>query len=270
MTETAASPDRLPASPASEVLAGQVTWQDYRDLVGSRVLILPVGSTEQHGPHLPIGTDCITVAEVGRRVAAETGSLVLPAMPYGYRSNPQTGGGETFPGTTSLSGQTLTLNIKDVLAAAISDGARRLVVLNGHYENAPFLDEGIRIALKTPGVESAKVLQLLWADGISDDVIAECWPGGFPGWGLEHAAHLETSVMLAIHPELVHLDRAPTAEQFTPRPYQVFPESLVPVPSHGALSSSDLASAAIGERIVASCVAGIAQILRKEFPDAVT
>ncbi|WP_255969945.1 creatininase family protein, partial [Klebsiella pneumoniae] len=68
---------------------------------------LPCGATEQHGPHLPLGTDALLASAISAEVAARVGGLVAPALSYGYKSQPKCGGGQHFCGTTSLDGATL-------------------------------------------------------------------------------------------------------------------------------------------------------------------
>src|SRR5215204_487335 len=110
---------------ATSVLMRELTWPDYVARVGEAILILPVGSTEQHGPHLPLGTDSIQVEHAAILVAEQLGAIVAPTINYGYRSAPKSGGGEIFPGTTSLSGATMIGLVRDILKAFIRHGADR-------------------------------------------------------------------------------------------------------------------------------------------------
>ena len=111
------------------VLMAEMTRPEYEARVRDSVVIVPVCSTEQHGPHLPLGADAIQVTAIALRVAERLDAIVAPTIPYGYRSAPRSGGGEIFPGTTSLTGETLTLVARDVLRALVRHGARRIVVL---------------------------------------------------------------------------------------------------------------------------------------------
>ena len=180
------------------VLMAEMTWPEYEARVRDSVVILPVGSTEQHGPHLPLGADAIQVAEVARQVGERLGAIVAPTIPYGYRSAPRSGGGEIFSGTTSLTGQALTLVVRDILTALVRHGARKIVVLDGHYENNMFLHEAIHLLLDAGAPDDLRILKILWVDPIRPETLERAWPDGFPGWAVEHAAHLETSMLLAI------------------------------------------------------------------------
>jgi len=84
-----------------------MTWLDVKQAVEEeKVLIIIVGSIEQHGPHLPINTDLVIPYEIAKRVTENSSSLVAPPLTYGYKSKPRSGGGESFPGTVSLNGDT--------------------------------------------------------------------------------------------------------------------------------------------------------------------
>jgi len=84
------------------MLAAHMTWEEYRDVITENLIILPVGSLEQHGPHLPLNVDVVIPSSLAKMVAEKTDAIVLPAIAYGYKSHPTSGGGQLFPGTTSL------------------------------------------------------------------------------------------------------------------------------------------------------------------------
>ena len=117
-----------------------MTWPQVRDAIdrGAGVL-LTVASTEQHGPHLPLGTDALTGHEIATRVADGLDLLVAPTFAYGARSRPFTGGGQRFPGTISLSGATLIAAVCDVVGELQRQGFRRIALMAHHMENQGFL-----------------------------------------------------------------------------------------------------------------------------------
>lgn len=258
------------ADHAERVLMAELTWPEYARRVRDDVVILPVGSTEQHGPHLPLGADAIAASEIARRVALEVGGIVAPTIPYGYRSAPRSGGGEIFPGTTSLTGQALTLVVHDVLAALVRHGARRIVVLDGHYENNMFLHEAIHLLLDEGAPDDLRVMKILWVDPIRQETLDQAWPDGFPGWALEHAAHLETSILLAARPDLVRTAAiAPDGLKSVPS-YDMYPQAEGLVPLSGVLSDPSRGSAEAGHALLDDAVRGIALAIRGEFPMAPT
>jgi creatinine amidohydrolase len=125
------------------ILWGQQTWEDVRDLRsrGLEMAILPIGSTEQHGPHLSLEVDTTLAERVAHSVSSRTGAIVLPTLPYGCAL----GHTRHWPGTLSLSPQVLASVVCEVLEDAIAYGFTRLLLLSGHLTNAAPL----RCALET-------------------------------------------------------------------------------------------------------------------------
>ena len=248
------------------VLMREMTWPEYAARIGDVVVILPVGSTEQHGPHLPLGTDSMQVVHAARRVAEELGAIVAPTINYGYRSAPKSGGGEIFPGTISLSGATMIVLVRDILKAFIRQGAKRVVVMDGHYENSMFLHEAIHLALEETGALDVRIIKILWAEALSQEALDQAFPDGFPGWALEHAAHLETSAMAAIRPDLVVQDQIrPDGAKNLPL-YDVYPQPPDLVPASGVLADPSRASGAIGNMLFDDSVARLVAAIRQAFP----
>jgi len=133
----------------------QMSWVDYeRRVREGAVVFLPCGATEQHGPHLPLGTDALLASAISADVAARVGGLVAPALSYGYKSQPKCGGGQHFCGTTSLDGATLSALVRDAVREFHRHGVRRLVLVLGHYENQWFVAEGIQLALRDLGPDA--------------------------------------------------------------------------------------------------------------------
>ena len=252
-------------SPQRRVRMAELTRPEYEARIATSVVILPVGSTEQHGPHLPLGSDAIQVDEIAVRVADRVNGIVAPSLPYGYRSGARTGGGEIFSGTTSLSAEALTLAVRDILEALVRHGARRIVVLDGHYENNMFLGEAIHLALAASGRDDVTIIKLLWVDGIDEATLEDAWPDGFPGWALEHAAHLETSTIAAFRPDLLRTDQVRPDGVASLPPYDVYPQPEDFVPTSGVLSDPSRGSAAAGNALINSAVEGIATIIRDRF-----
>lgn len=256
-----------PTPVAERVFMAELSWPAYAERVRRCIVILPVGSTEQHGPHLPLGADTLQVTEVARRVALRLGAIVAPTIPYGYRSAPRSGGGEIFPGTTSLSGEALVLVVRDVLRALVRHGARRIVVLDGHYENNMFLHEAISLVLEDHPPADLRILKVLWVDPIPAETLEQAWPRGFPGWALEHAAHLETSTLLALRPDLVERSAIASPGPVDLPAYDVYPQPVDLVPASGVLSDSSTASADSGERLIAAAVDGLVAVIARELGD---
>src|SRR5690349_2039314 len=111
------------------------TWQEARDsITGGAVMILPIGSTEAHGPHLPLATDVIISREMSRRAAEQLRerrieACVLPPIAYSV-----TDFSADFPGTISVRRETATALITDVCASLYKQGARLVAIANSHLE----------------------------------------------------------------------------------------------------------------------------------------
>ncbi|GAB3939515.1 creatininase [Corynebacterium tapiri] len=246
------------------VAAANLTWQEFADRV-ERVVILPVGSFEQHGPHLPLGTDSVIATKLAERVGKELDALVLPTLAYGYRSAPYSGGGSTFPGTLDLRLNTLTVLIQDILTELVADGCTKVLILNAHYENTAAIMEAMYlVGERFPSQVS--LVTTAWWDCVDAEVLSDVFDDGpFPGWELEHAALTETSLMMHLDPESVHEDALPGDEGFHAPNYIRIPLKPGDIPAHGGLASARGASAAKGQRIADAAVDGVAQLCRKEW-----
>lgn len=223
----------------NQVMMERMSRMTYRDRVASdnTVLSLLSGATEQHDPHLPLGTDALLATAVAADVARRLGGLVAPALNYGYKSQPKCGGGQHFPGTTSLDAVSLIQMARDVIRQLAHHGVQRLVVV-GHYENQWFLTEAIDLALRDLGPSSPlRVLRLEYWDFLTEQILACVFPNGFPGFALEHAAVIETSLMLHYYPELVRMDLLPDDGPADFPNYDVYPPIPDWVPASGVLSS---------------------------------
>ena len=251
------------------VLMAELGWPEFEARVaGGAPVFIPLGATEQHGPHLPLGVDVYLPTAIASRVAVEVGGIVAPTIPYGYKSQPRSGGGERFPGTTGLDAQTFALGLRDVIRGLGYHGARRLVVFNGHFENSWPSVEGVDLGLRElrrDGIADMQVMRLEYWDFIGRDTLDKLFPDGFPGTELEHASLLETSLMLAIRPDLVDMTKVPSdgPAKFPTYDRTPFHEGLVP-PS-GVLADARPATAEKGEWLIADHVRRIVDAVRAEF-----
>jgi len=225
------APDRDPR------LLDELTWPEVRDAAARDAgVIVPVGATEQHGPHLPLSTDALLATELALAVAEPLDLYVAPALAYGYRSRPLSGGGPSFPGTISLSARTLMGLLEDVLTGLVRSGFRRLAILSWHFENANFVYEAAWLAHERcrPAAVQIMVVEAPFAE-LSGDAMQALFGDEFPGWDVEHAAVLETSLMLHLRPDLVRFDRAVDDEAARHPFYDVVPPPPDFVPASGTL-----------------------------------
>ena len=176
----------------------QQTWKDARAAFSrGLVVILPVGSTEAHGPHLPLATDVIISEEMARRaasklVAREIDTLVLPPIAYSV-----TEFSSDFPGTISIKKATAVALISDVCISLYGQGARLVVIANSHLEpdHIAAIDDAIALVKKETGhaIAFPDKRRRRWAETLG----AEFQRGDC------HAGSYETSLVMAAQPELV-------------------------------------------------------------------
>lgn len=252
------------------VFLAELSWPEFEKRIAANApVILPLGATEQHGPHLPLCVDVVLATGVSERVAKTAGCLVAPTIPYGYKSQPRSGGGQDFPGTTSLDAHTFALVLRDIIRDLGAHGVRRLVVLNGHFENMWPAVEGIDLGLRElrrDSISDMQVLRLEYWDFVKRSTLERLFPEGFPGTELEHASLLETSLMLLLRPDLVAMEKVPSDGPATFPNYDMRP---VPdnfgLPASGVLAVARDASAEKGGWLMDDHVELIAAAIRKEF-----
>lgn len=241
------------------VKMSELSWPEYRDLLTRGApIVLPIGSVEQHGPHLPLGTDWMVVRELCRRVAVAIGGICAAPIIYGYRSHLRTGGGDAFPGTTNLSGATFTSAVREILSEFVRHGAGRLLVVNGHYENEWFAREACHLAAGDAAASGheVRIVVLNWWDPGDDKYIASIYPADEPMRPeLQHASWVETSMVLHLFPDLVRQDAYPPDEVAKYPPYDVFPSHFEWLPTSGAQSVVSTSTEKAGQALVEHYVA---------------
>ena len=241
----------------------RMTWPEFAE-TGDCAVALCVGSVEQHGPHLPFITDLLIPYDICLELSERCGLLVAPPVYYGYRSQPATGGGMSFPGTTAVSAATLMKLVEEILCDFHRQGKKKFLLMSGHYENTAFLSEAAY--LFTEAHPDAKVVMINWFEMLRPETLERLFDGKFPGWEVEHASLTETALVMHYHPDLVHPDRIPDQEgkPFCPRP-TVYPEPAGLVPPSGILYSAKGATAEIGGAMAEEIVDAIAGVLADEF-----
>jgi creatinine amidohydrolase len=242
-----------------------MTWRDVADAIGDEVPIaLPVGSIEQHGHHMPLGTDAFLAYELARRVGERHPLVIAPPLVYASRTQPRAGGyGRQFAGSTGICGSTLTSVCRDVLSDFLRQGFRKVLILNGHMENAPFVWEALE-ALKDGGADGKFVL-VNWWEQIREEDLPHLFPEGFPGWEAEHAGVVETSLMEELLPQKVRSDLKTDNPLMRILTYDVLPTPDDIVPPTGVPCRSTPASAEIGRYLAPLLVERITTIVLEEF-----
>ena len=215
----------------------QLTWEELpADLAQSaHAAILPVGATEQHGPHLGTGVDSVIAERLCAAVAERTGVAMLPTLPYGC----SLGHSRRWAGTIAIQPTTLIQFVKEIGDGAYHSGVRRLFIVNAHVTNAAPLrcalemlrsaHDDLMVALVNSATISARVRDAHFAD-------AEDW----------HANDLETSLMMHFAPELVRPERVAEADDPDRTAGLVFAHPVNRTSRNGVTGAPSFASAEKG------------------------
>ena len=167
------------------------------------VLILPVGSVEQHGRHLPLGTDTILAHDLALTAAARLPGrvAVLPPPWYGFSAHHM-----RFAGTITLTPETMLALMEDIAASVIEHGFRRFLIVNGHGGNNGLIDVAAsKLGHRYYG--QARIAALTYFQ-LSRDVVAALRESRTGGMG--HACQFETAMIQHVRPELVAIEHAAT------------------------------------------------------------
>jgi len=168
------------------------------------LVLIPIASTEQHGPHLPLSTDTVTAVQVASRVAKLNNMLYTPPIWTGYSPQHMAGPGEGR-GTITVRASTLQALMYDVARSLIHHGFNKILFVNGHGSNVKVVDPVLRkIRYDTGAMVGFCIPYMERYTGLLEGLM-ENPKDETPGW---HASELETSQMLAHNPDIVRMDRA--------------------------------------------------------------
>jgi creatinine amidohydrolase len=243
--------------PAPELSA--MTWRDAKAAFAkARVALVPIGSTEQHGPHMTLDTDSAIAEAFARKLGDELGddAILCPTIRLGMSEHHL-----AFAGTLTLRAPTLLGLITDVVESLAHHGLKRVLLVNGHGGNQDALRLAAREAART---KTSEVAAVMWAV-LAADLITERVATTFHS----HACDIETSVALAIAPHVVLVDRI--EPPFPPSPSALaVPRSRydIPVPfeqwtENGAIGDPSRATRELGEEIVTLALSRAVEFARR-------
>jgi len=228
-------------------------------------VIVPMGSTEEHGPHSPTGDYLITDA-IAESVAQATGDIITPTIPFSYSEYFR-----HYPGTVTVQAETLRLLLRDVVGSLLDQGFRHVILFNGHNGNGPILQTLIREFRRERGILVPAVAPLGFAQ--SPALMRELYGDNPIGHGGEPVG----SMMTYLRPELVDVERA---EEWGAQPFLgqktaglggvTFQGQQVMMainmedvtPPSGSLSDPRLASRERGERLVNHAIEDLIAFVR--------
>ena len=231
-----------------------LTWSEIPAVLAKcgHAAILPVGATEQHGPHLGTGVDFVIAEKLCAAVAAQTGVPMLPRLPYGC----SLGHSRRWPGTFALQPTTLIQVVKELGDWAYHSGIRRLFIVNAHVTNAAPLrcalemlraeHDDLMVAVINTAAISERVRQFHFAD-------AADW----------HANDAETSIMLAIAPEGVRPGKLAEADDPDRTCCCVFAHPVNRTSLNGVTGTPSLATVEKGQQWFDWLVDDLAELIRK-------
>lgn len=247
----------------------ELTWTEAREARDRHpITLLPIGSTEAHGPHLPLSTDTLLSEELARRSAGalevEGGeALIAPALSYSLTDY----AGE-FTGTISIAAETAARLVSDICCSLLSQGFDRICLVNSHLEPAHVssLRDAVKRVLERTGrtVAFPDQTERRWARTLSDEYKR----------GACHAGCYETSLVLAARPELV---RDQARAKLAPLPIDLAKAMKEGVRTFGEAGASQAyfgdpasATSAEGDNLYARLTAMVVATVRETWPDAAT
>jgi creatinine amidohydrolase len=189
----------------TKVRYDELTWPEMREAASRQpVVLLPFGTVEDHGPHLPVNTDNVIVEAICLEAAGRAPGemLVMPLLAYGLDEHHM-----DFPGTISVDMQTLLAHLADVAGSVARHGFSHVLIVNGHGSNAAIADLAARkVVLETGIVCGAMSPNAAIDPTLAEPTLSQMRRSG-PG-GIAHAGEYETAMMLHLRPDLVQMDKA--------------------------------------------------------------
>ncbi|HAD04861.1 MAG: creatinine amidohydrolase [Desulfuromonadales bacterium GWD2_61_12] len=238
------------------MLITDLTMPDFtRGLAQTRTVLIPFGSTEEHGPHLPLDTDTLHALEVGRRIASRRPLFVAPPIHYGVcRST------ANHPGTISISTSTLHALTLDIVSSLYRQGLRNFILLTGHAGGthyATLVDAGEVLLERFADLRIAVLTEFMLASAAAKGLIET--------EGDAHAGEIETSRILHSHP---HLVQGRAEREFPEFPKGILVRDKVRYWPGGVWGDPGKASAEKGRRLEEAVVTALeALITRLEAGD---
>ncbi len=242
----------------------EMSWYEFRDVMATNdLIIVPVGSIEEHGPHNPLGTDYMIARATAKAIGEKANAPVVPVMPIGNARNLM-----GFPGTATLDPELLREIMVQVCEAYIRHGAKRFLFINGHGGNTATLKMVSADLYAKHGVLSTQTEWWITLPQISE------YPCN------DHGGHYETSMMMAVDEKLVDMSKAQTVPRKNLTDELIFNKGLeyrgaqIPIPvtldkytplgNYGA--EAEKANIELGEKLFETYVeycSGLAEELRK-------
>ena len=245
-----------------------LSWPEIETLAPATVAVLPIAATEQHGPHLAVSADAAIVTAIAGRAETQLAKEIVlcPTLTVGSSHHHI-----AFPGTLSISPETYVQVLVDLIESLLNGGFRRIVLLNGHGGNA------------VPAKQALTVLSHRYDDTLQPNIaFASYWElagSAFAGApplqspALSHACEYETSMMLYLHSERVHMERIQSGERAASNAYVrwqldrpgrgvTMVKGFHTLLNNGANGQPELANAEKGQHLIEAAVQATVEFLR--------
>jgi len=246
----------------------KLTWPEMREAAAQgRVIVLPVGSTEQHGPHLPLDVDnflCHSVCEGAARLVPDD-MLLMPQLSYGFNWHHI-----DFPGTIGIDWDNYARFLLDIIKSVAHHGFRKMLIVNGHGSNRPLIE----VAARQATMDNDAVVAAFSYFELATQTVHEVRESP-KGW-VAHADEIETSLYLYLRPDGVRKELAAAENNMLPSDFwwqdleggaRVGMMEWWSTFSHsGVLGDPTLGSADKGKRLYKACTEELAKLVR-EFKD---
>ena len=182
----------------------EMIWYEIKEAAQQgRVAVLPVATYEDHGPHLPVDTDVVLCTEICERAVARIPeeAVLVPAVPHGYSPHHM-----DFPGTLTITWDTFIKYVKDVCCSLAHHGFERILIVNGHGSNTSPMDLAARLSIIEYEGRILCGSVNHWDLRRAKEVGNELRDSDYGG--TSHAGEYETSLYLALRPQLVDMSKA--------------------------------------------------------------
>lgn len=233
-------------------LLEKMPWPDVAETLKQLpAAILPIGATEQHGPHMGCGMDAVLADKLCKAVSKETGVMMMPTLPYGC----SIGHSQRWPGTIAIQPATLIDLIKQMGDWAYHSGVRKLFIINTHVTNAAPL----RCALEMLRAEHDDLMVTVINSASISERVKEFHFADADDW---HANDAETSLMLSVAPEMVMDDRINDADDPDRTDGLVFAHPVNRTSKNGVTGKPSLATKEKGEQAFQWMVEDLSELIQ--------
>ncbi len=235
-----------------KVLIGEMTRLEFASaLKQAKGVILVVGSCEQHGYHLPLDTDSIIGMEMAKAIAEKTNCLVMPSINYG-----QVFSAQNFPGTFGISQETLKKILKELTVHLIDQGAKNVLYFTGHGGNKEAMKEAARDLLIEKGYRNVWYFSPSITPQMKEVLTGKSTK-------VPHAGELETSVMLHLRGNLVHMDQVQDEFPIWKDEYNFRPVTWDHIVKAGSFGEASCATAEKGKLLHELSIENLAVIINR-------